>query len=92
MVVSPIGFVSDHLEVRWDLDNEAAQTAAELGLEFARAATPGTDPRFVTMVRELVRERLDPTRTRRHLGDLPTWDHCPAGCCAVSRAQPALTP
>ena len=44
VVVSPIGFISDHLEVVWDLDNEAAATAAELGLDFARAATPGTAP------------------------------------------------
>src|SRR5438046_2179960 len=52
VVVSPIGFISDHLEVAWDLDNEAAGTAKELGLHFARAATPGTDPRFVGMIRE----------------------------------------
>lgn len=56
-VISPIGFVSDHLEVLWDLDNEARDTAYKLGLGFARAATPGTDRRFVTMVRELVLER-----------------------------------
>ncbi len=59
VVVSPIGFVSDHLEVMWDLDNEAAETARKLGLGYARAATPGTHPRFVAMVRELVTERLD---------------------------------
>ena len=47
VVVSPIGFISDHLEVAWDLDTEAAQTAARLGLRYVRAATPGTDPRFV---------------------------------------------
>jgi ferrochelatase len=57
VVVSPIGFVSDHLEVVWDLDTEAARTAADLGLRYARAATPGTDPRFVAMVRRLVLER-----------------------------------
>ncbi|MDR7277932.1 ferrochelatase [Catenuloplanes atrovinosus] len=58
VAVSPIGFVSDHLEVIWDLDNEASDTAAELGLGYARAGTPGHDPRYVTMVRELVTERL----------------------------------
>ncbi|MGH3544504.1 MAG: ferrochelatase, partial [Mycobacteriales bacterium] len=52
VVVSPIGFVSDHVEVLWDLDNEAADTAKELGLGYSRAVTPGTDPRFVAMVRE----------------------------------------
>jgi ferrochelatase len=81
VVVSPVGFTSDHLEVVWDLDNEAADTAKRLGLTFARAATPGTDPRFVSMVRELVAERLDPETPRRALGSIPTWDTCPVGCC-----------
>ncbi len=82
VVVSPIGFISDHIEVLWDLDNEAADTARRLGLDYARAATPGTDARFVAMVRELVAERLDPTLHRRQLGRLPVWDACPVGCCA----------
>jgi protoporphyrin/coproporphyrin ferrochelatase len=82
VVVSPIGFVSDHLEVVWDLDTEAAATAKQVGLEFVRAATPGTDPRFVTMVRDLVLERLAPeTAMRRRLGNLPAWDTCPSHCC-----------
>jgi ferrochelatase len=93
VVVSPIGFVSDHLEVLWDLDNEAADTAARLGLGYARAATPGTDPRFVTMIRELVAERLDTADAgaRRRLGTLPLWDTCPADCCPAPR-RPATTP
>ncbi|HYN92734.1 MAG TPA: ferrochelatase [Pilimelia sp.] len=84
VVVSPIGFVSDHLEVVWDLDTEAAATAKQLGLAFVRAASPGTDPRFVAMVRELVAERLDPPAPapRRRLGSLPAWDTCPVDCCA----------
>lgn len=81
VVVSPIGFSSDHLEVIWDLDTEAAATAAKLGLAYARAATPGTDPRFVSMVVDLVRERLDPAFPRATLGSVPTWDACPPGCC-----------
>ncbi|WP_422774283.1 ferrochelatase [Plantactinospora sp. WMMC1484] len=87
VVVSPIGFVSDHLEVVWDLDTEAAATAKQLGLDFVRAATPGTDRRFVAMVRELVTERLNPADTalRRRLGTLPAWDTCPAGCCLPAR-------
>ncbi|MBX6357474.1 MAG: ferrochelatase, partial [Micromonosporaceae bacterium] len=80
VVVSPIGFSSDHLEVVWDLDIEAATTAAKVGLKFARAATPGTDPRFVAMVRELVVERYG-AGPRRKLGSLPVWDTCPEGCC-----------
>jgi ferrochelatase len=58
VVVIPAGFVSDHMEVRHDLDAEAAETADALGLAFARAATPGTSPRFASMITELVRERL----------------------------------
>ncbi|HCT81085.1 MAG TPA: ferrochelatase [Micromonosporaceae bacterium] len=83
VVVSPIGFVSDHLEVIWDLDEEAAATARQLGLGFARAKTPGTDARFVAMVRDLVEERMlassDPTR--RGLGTLDHWDVCASHCC-----------
>jgi ferrochelatase len=86
VVVSPIGFVSDHLEVVWDLDTEAAATAQQLGLGYARAGTPGTDPRFVTMVRELVAERSGIAPQRR-LGTLPVWDACPSDCCAV-KARP----
>jgi protoporphyrin/coproporphyrin ferrochelatase len=58
-VIIPVGFVSDHMEVRHDLDTEAAETAAGLGLPVARAATPWYHPRFRAMVAELVRERLD---------------------------------
>ncbi len=81
VVVSPIGFVSDHLEVVWDLDHEAADTAKRLGLSYARAATPGVDSRFVAMIAELVSERLDPATSRRALGTVPTWDTCPVDCC-----------
>ncbi|MEU8800115.1 ferrochelatase [Spirillospora sp. NPDC048819] len=56
VAVVPIGFVSDHMEVKFDLDVEAADLAAELGIEFARAATPGTDPRFATLPRGLLRD------------------------------------
>jgi protoporphyrin/coproporphyrin ferrochelatase len=58
-VLVPVGFISDHLEVIHDLDVEAAETAGRLGLPLARAATPGTDPRFVAMVTALVTERLE---------------------------------
>jgi ferrochelatase len=86
VVVVPIGFVSDHIEVRWDLDVEAAATAKKLGLGFTRTDPPASDPRFVAMVRELVQERLDPTEPRRALSALgPSHDICPAGCCRVPR-------
>jgi len=88
VVVSPIGFVSDHLEVVWDLDTEAAATAAELGLAYARAATPGTDPRFVRMITDLVREAMQRHRTApsdprptHGLGRLSAIQTCGAGCC-----------
>jgi ferrochelatase len=84
VVVFPIGFVSDHLEVIWDLDNEAEQTAAELGLRFARAGTAGTHPAFVATVRELLQERRSGAPPR--LGT-----NCPAACCYVRRRPPADT-
>jgi protoporphyrin/coproporphyrin ferrochelatase len=81
VVVVPVGFISDHLEVRFDLDVEAARTADRLGLPMARAATPGTDPRFVAMITELVRERLAGA-PRRALGSMGAGpDSCQNGCC-----------
>jgi protoporphyrin/coproporphyrin ferrochelatase len=91
VVVSPIGFISDHIEVLWDLDNEAADVAKQAGLDYARAATPGTDPRFVTMVRELVEERLHPGTARAALGTIPTWDFCDVACCPPPRPRPATS-
>src|SRR5436305_1618917 len=76
-VLVPVGFVSDHMEVRHDLDVQAAETAARLGLPLERAATPGTDHRFVSMITDLVRERLD-RAPRAALGRLgPGCDACP---------------
>lgn len=86
VVVCPVGFVSDHLEVVWDLDNEAAERAAEHGMEFARAATPNGDPRFAELVVELVREHVSDAPVRK-LSDFPqagcTTDGapCAVGCC-----------
>ena len=75
-VLFPVGFISDHLEVIWDLDNEAKETAEELGLAFARAGTAGTHPAFVATVRQLVEER--------RAGGLPRLGTaCPASCCFV---------
>jgi protoporphyrin/coproporphyrin ferrochelatase len=72
VLVIPVGFVSDHMEVRHDLDVEAAEAADALGLAWARAATPGSDPEFVSMITELVQERLA----------RPDEGHaCPADCC-----------
>jgi ferrochelatase len=90
VVVVPIGFVSDHMEVKFDLDVEAAETARRLGLTFARAATPGTNPRFVSMITDMVCERLDGTSPLA-LGVLGAGpDVCPDGCCDGVLARRAL--
>jgi ferrochelatase len=88
VVVSPTGFVSDHVEVRWDLDTEARATADELGLAFARAATVGTHPAFVAAIRELVEEQTvsAPARWLGRLG-ICGWE-CPPGCCVVLTHRP----
>ena len=88
-VIAPIGFLSDHLEVLYDLDHEAREKADELGMAMARAGSVGAHPRFVTMIRELIEERLDPARPRLSLGRRgPNHDVCPAGCCAPGRPGP----
>ena len=83
-VISPIGFVSDHMEVRYDLDVEAAALAKRLGLRIERAATADSHPRFAAMVRELLLER-EPgpgEAVRPALGRLgPRPDTCAATCC-----------
>ncbi|WP_089243014.1 ferrochelatase [Rhodococcoides kyotonense] len=86
VVVCPIGFVSDHLEVVWDLDTEAEDKARELGMAFARAATPGTDRRFAQMVVELVREYVA-EGAPRGVGEVPRYGstlngaRCALQCC-----------
>lgn len=85
VAVCPTGFVADHIEVIWDLDEQARATAAEVGLEFARAATAGTHPAFVTAIRELVEERLHGTEPRL-LGALGLCGvDCPSTCCPAPR-------
>ena len=97
VVVVPIGFVSDHMEVIYDLDTQASEVAAKLGLRMARAATPGTAPGFVALVRDLLTERAAAERGEQveraglsALGPMP--DVCAAGCCPNPRGQgkPAL--
>jgi len=71
-VVAPIGFVSDHMEVVYDLDVEARKVADEIGMKMVRAKTAGTHPAFVKMIRELIVERVE--------GLVPPAV-CAAGCC-----------
>ncbi|GLF98878.1 ferrochelatase [Streptomyces yaizuensis] len=93
-VMVPIGFVSDHMEVLYDLDTEATAKAAELGLPVRRSATVGADPRFATAVRELLLERAATERgsavERCALGALgASYDLCPVGCCPARTPRPA---
>lgn len=82
-VLLPIGFLSDHMEVVYDLDVEARDLATRLGLRLVRAATPGSHPRLIAMIRDLIVERIEPGRTRAVMaGETPWPDECPAGCCA----------
>ncbi|MER7735949.1 ferrochelatase [Streptomyces erythrochromogenes] len=94
VVMVPIGFVSDHMEVLYDLDTEATAKAAELGLPVARSATVGADPRFAGAVRELVLERAAKERgeTPREcwVGALgQSHDLCAVGCCPARAPRPA---
>jgi ferrochelatase len=96
VVLVPLGFVSDHMEVIYDLDTEALATAESLGLPAVRAATPQGYPRFVAMVRDLLLERAAAERgetpPRPAVGRIGAlWDACPVDCCANPRAdRPAL--
>ena len=86
VVIAPIGFVSDHMEVLFDLDEQARELCAGLGLRMVRAATVGTHPRFISMVRELIVERMDNNQERLALGPLgPRADVCAADCCPAMK-------
>ncbi|MEN6557400.1 MAG: ferrochelatase, partial [Thermoguttaceae bacterium] len=85
VVVAPIGFLAENMEIVYDLDVEAQQQCDALGLRMTRAAVVGNHPRFVQMIRELIVERLDPTATRDALGPDGPWpDACPPNCCATT--------
>jgi len=85
VVLVPIGFLSEHIEVVYDLDVEAVGLGEQLGISVVRAGVVGTHPRFVTMIRELIQERIAECPTRLALGTLGPWpDDCPAGCCAAA--------
>jgi ferrochelatase len=91
LVIAPIGFVSDHMEVMFDLDEEAAQICQQRAIRMARVKTVGTDPRFVSMIRQLVEERISGTSDRLALGSLGPWhDVCPADCCLYTPSRPPM--
>jgi ferrochelatase len=86
VVIVPIGFLCDHVEILYDLDIEARQICDELGLPMVRAKTVGQHPRYVEMIRELILERLDPSHPRKSLGSQsPSHDICAADCCLSGR-------
>jgi protoporphyrin/coproporphyrin ferrochelatase len=85
VVVVPIGFISDHIEVLYDLDFEAKNTAQELGINMVRAGTVGVHPRFVQMIRELVVERITASPERTVVGKLGPSHVCQADCCPSGR-------
>lgn len=95
VVVVPVGFVSDHVEVVWDLDNEALETAGECGVWFRRVATPGTDGRFVAALVDLLVERLQPDAAappRLSPTGLPARPNfCAVGCCSNQRGVKPTT-
>lgn len=91
VIVVPIGFISDHMEVVWDLDHEARDTAAAHDLSFRRVATPAEDQRFVRSLADLIQERLEPQRPRAELTDFgPLPDVCGPACCAGRMIRPTV--
>ena len=94
VVVVPVGFVSDHVEVVWDLDNEALETATTLGLWFRRVSTPGTDPRFVSALVDLLMDRLEPGLAPERpspTGRAERPDFCATQCCINARGPKPTT-
>jgi ferrochelatase len=94
VLIHPIGFLSDHVEVLYDLDHEARLLCEALELRMVRSPTVGTHPRFVSMLRELIAERAEPTsmpRNRAIGGDGPSHDRCPQACCLARVPGDAMT-
>jgi ferrochelatase len=92
VVIVPVGFISDHVEVVYDLDIEARAVCEQGGLNMVRAGTVGTHPRFVRMIRELIDERFSENPVRAALGNLgPPPDICPPDCCRYEPVRPTRT-
>ncbi len=91
VVISPVGFVSDHMEVVYDLDMEAGEVCDEVGLNMVRVPSAGTHPDFVEMIRELILERTSGAE-RRYLGLRGAWlDECPPNCCLPGESSPFIS-
>jgi ferrochelatase len=88
VVIAPIGFVSDHMEIVYDLDTEARRVCEEIGLNMVRAATAGTHPAFIKMIRELILERSTPDTLPRFLGTRgASHDICATDCCLAKKVE-----
>jgi ferrochelatase len=82
VVIVPIGFISDHMEIIYDLDVQAREVCQRSGLNMVRASTVGTHPKFVRMIRDLIVERISGDAPRLARGELgPCNDVCPVDCC-----------
>jgi ferrochelatase len=93
VIIAPAGFISDHMEVLYDLDTEARQVAKETGLNLVRAATVGTHPTFIRMIRDLIVERQAGAPVRPALGTRGAKeDVCPVDCCLPGAGRPAAAP
>lgn len=91
VVLSPVGFLSDHMEILFDLDTEARQVCQSLGVNLVRAATVGAHPSYIEMIRELIIERLATATSRRAIGQYPaSHDVCPEDCCLSGRPPQSL--
>jgi protoporphyrin/coproporphyrin ferrochelatase len=91
VIIHPIGFLSDHIEVLYDLDEEAHHLCVELGMQMVRSPSVGTHPRFVAMLRELIEERIEgtPVSAQRAIGQYgPNHDVCPELCCLPPARPP----
>jgi ferrochelatase len=90
VLIHPVGFLSDHVEVLFDLDEEANRKCTQLGITMVRASTVGTHPRFVAMLCELIEERVKSTPARRAVGRFPaSHDVCQLDCCLPPARPPA---
>jgi ferrochelatase len=93
VVLAPIGFISDHMEVLYDLDIEAQRLCDSLALPMVRAKTVGVHPKFIGMIRELILERTSSGTERRAMGSLgPRQDVCPEDCCPAPQRPQAASP
>ncbi len=92
LAIVPLGFISDHMEVLYDLDTEAADLCKKLNIDMQRIPTVGVHPAFVTMIADLIEERLMNRPDRPALGSYgPSHDVCPESCCLYPRTRPAHT-